>query len=77
MEEEKETLMGVNRSIAEENIVQEPRMIELKANINEMAEKGKALVAQVQEKITEYSKFFIVASLTIALALPYFRATAY
>lgn len=50
--------MGVNRSIAEENIVQEPRMIELKANINEMAEEGKALVAQVQEKINEYSEYW-------------------
>uniref|UniRef100_A0A336LJE1 CSON006031 protein n=1 Tax=Culicoides sonorensis TaxID=179676 RepID=A0A336LJE1_CULSO len=54
LENEKETMLNMNRSLAEENILQEPKIIELKATVNELAEEGKALVGQVQDKINDY-----------------------
>ncbi|XP_063697149.1 vacuolar protein sorting-associated protein 37B [Culicoides brevitarsis] len=56
LENEKEEMLNVNRALAEENILQEPKIIELKATVNELAEEGKTLVTQVQEKIEEYKK---------------------
>lgn len=59
----------MNRSLAEENILQEPKIIELKATVNELAEEGKELVAQVQDKINDYKSKSGNLSHDTALAL--------
>lgn len=51
-------MMGMNRVLAEENIAQEPKLIELKAVVSELSEEGKTLLVQVQDKINDYSKMF-------------------
>lgn len=69
LETEKETMLNMNRALAEENILQEPKIIELKATVNELAEEGKVLVAQVQDKINEYKSKSGNLSHDTALAL--------
>lgn len=62
-------MLNMNRSLAEENILQEPKIIELKAEVNELAEEGKTLVTQVQDKINEYKSKSGNLSQDTALAL--------
>lgn len=53
-------MMNMNRVLAEENIAQEPKLIELKAIVNELSDEGKSLLSQVQDKINDYSKLKII-----------------
>lgn len=69
LENEKEAMLNLNRALAEENILQEPKIIELKATVNEIAEEGKVLVTQVQDKINEYKSKSGNLSHDTALAL--------
>lgn len=62
-------MLNMNRAFAEENILQEPKIIELKATVNELAEEGKVLVNQVQDKINEYKSKSGNLSHDTALAL--------
>lgn len=56
-------MMNMNRVLAEENIAQEPKLIELKAIVNELSDEGKTLLTQVQDKINDYSKLVVVTIL--------------
>lgn len=58
LETEKESMLTDNRAIAEENLEQEPKLIELRGRILDLTEQGKTLCAQVQEKLTVMSMYF-------------------
>lgn len=58
IENDKERLLENNRVVAEENLGKEPQIIELKANVNELADKGKELCSSVQDKLTQISEWF-------------------
>lgn len=49
-------MLTENRAQAEENLEQEPKLIELRGKILDLSEKGKTLCTQVQEKLTELSE---------------------
>lgn len=58
MESEKDAILGENRSLAENNLEKEPKLIELRARVCEMAEEGQNLCKSIQEKLTQISKIF-------------------
>lgn len=58
MESEKDAILGENRSLAENNLEKEPKLIELRARVCEMAEEGQNLCKSIQEKLTLLSKIF-------------------
>lgn len=62
-------MLNKNRAIAEENIAQEPKIIELKSTVNELAEEGKTMVAELQDKINDYKSKSGNLSYDTALAL--------
>lgn len=53
LESEKEVALGENRSLAESNLENEPKVIELRSRVNELSEQGRKLAATVNEKSTE------------------------
>lgn len=57
IENDKERLLENNRVVAEENLGKEPTIIELRAQVNELADKGKELCSSVQDKLTQISEF--------------------
>lgn len=56
LESEKEVVLSENRSLAESNLEKEPKLIELRAKVNELSEQGKTLANSVKEKSEELSK---------------------
>lgn len=60
LEQEKDEIINDNRRIAESNLEQEPKLIELRANINELTTEGKELSQKVQEKLSTLSKLHFI-----------------
>jgi hypothetical protein len=56
LESEKELIINANRTMAEQNLQQEPNLIERRTKINDLSEEGKILCTSVQEKLTDMSK---------------------
>ncbi|XP_055542016.1 uncharacterized protein LOC129727828 [Wyeomyia smithii] len=50
LESEKEIVLGENRSLAESNLNKEPKLIELRARVNDLSDQGRVLAASVKEK---------------------------
>lgn len=57
LNEEKEVIITENRTLAEDNVNKEPEIIERKSRVSELSEQGKTLCENVQEKLSDLSKF--------------------
>ncbi|XP_058453149.1 uncharacterized protein LOC131431444 [Malaya genurostris] len=53
LESEKEVVLSENRSLAESNLGNEPKMIELRSRVNDLSEQGRFLANSVKEKSEE------------------------
>lgn len=56
IEQEKETLMASNNSMAEFNLSKEPELVEGREKLQELSEEGELLTKNIEEKIKELSK---------------------
>lgn len=56
MENEKDSIINENRSLAESNLEMEPLLIEIRSRINDLTQEGKELSLSVQEKIQQLSE---------------------
>lgn len=53
LENEKEVVLGENRSFAEGNLEKEPRLIEMRSRVNDLLDQGRTLADSVKEKADE------------------------
>lgn len=56
LENEKDVIITENRTLAESNLENEPKLIELRSSINELAQEFKNLSEEVQAKLTTLSE---------------------
>lgn len=57
LENEKDVIINSNRQMAESNLLKEPKLIELRSQMNDLSAEAKILVVSVQEKQAQISKF--------------------
>lgn len=60
VENEKETLMASNNSLAEFNLTKEPELVEGREKIETLSQEGEELSKRVKELSEEFRKFFFV-----------------
>jgi len=53
LENEKDSIINENRTLAESNLEMEPLLIEIRSRINDLTQEGKELSASVQEKLQQ------------------------
>lgn len=58
LENEKDVIITENRTLAESNLENEPKLIELRSRINDFAQEFKTLSEEVQNKLTTLSESF-------------------
>lgn len=59
VENDKETLMASNNSLAEFNLAKEPELVEGRERLEERSKEGEELSKRVKELSEELSKFFL------------------
>lgn len=55
LENEKDVIIISNRQMAESNLLKEPKLIELRSQMNDLSAEAKILVVSVQEKQAQIS----------------------
>lgn len=55
LENEKDVIINSNRQMAESNLLKEPKLIELRSQMNDLSAEAKILVVSVQEKQAQIS----------------------
>lgn len=56
LENEKDVIITENRTLAESNLDQEPKLIEMRSRINDLAQEFKDLSEQIQLKLSTLSE---------------------